>query len=336
VLYAAPSTTVEAVADGFTTGLAGVIGYRLRDNQGADLIARTTTGITEDIAGSGIYRTQFTAPATAMQATVVWDNGAGVYATEDLVVSTVPLVTVVTTPPAAATPPTTAGLTRGQLRAELQATGFNNTTADVIRQNMWLNAAYLWVWNAQDPAGVKINWTFEKIDQAPLAVTAGQAAPAMPADFGQADWLLDDQGNEIAELDPEIFDRRYSGATSGGRSEAYKVRGEQIVLGPPPGNTANYLLSYSRRVCHYTAAGTIAAGPFTDDGDLPLWSDHHMILVFHAALVGHSMNSNPFGATFQGLRDQALTAMQNDLETDFAPSQVWGSGGWSSVYGYGG
>ncbi|HEY8723448.1 MAG TPA: hypothetical protein VIL92_06265 [Gaiellaceae bacterium] len=87
MIYAAPGATVETVSDGFATGLTGTVGYRLRDNQGADTIARTTAGITEDIAGSGIYRAQFVAPAVAGQFTIVWDDGTGSYATEDLVVT---------------------------------------------------------------------------------------------------------------------------------------------------------------------------------------------------------------------------------------------------------
>jgi hypothetical protein len=95
MIYAAPGAATEIVADNFATGLTGTIGYRVRDNQGADSIARATAGITEDIAGSGIYRTSFIAPGTAGQYTIVWDSGGAppTYATEDLVVTyTLPAV----------------------------------------------------------------------------------------------------------------------------------------------------------------------------------------------------------------------------------------------------
>ena len=85
-MYAPPSTLTEIVTDGFTTGLTGTIGYRIRDNQGADTTARTTAGIVEDIASSGIYRANITSPAAQGQYTIVWD-AAGVYATEDLIVT---------------------------------------------------------------------------------------------------------------------------------------------------------------------------------------------------------------------------------------------------------
>lgn len=98
MIYAAPSSTVEIVADNYATGLAGTIGYRVRDNQGADSIARTTVGITEDIAGSGIYRAQFTAPTVAGQYTVIWDSGGAtpIFSSEELVItsnSVIPLST---------------------------------------------------------------------------------------------------------------------------------------------------------------------------------------------------------------------------------------------------
>lgn len=87
---AAPSASFEAVAAGFATGLTGTIGVRLIDNAGATTTARSTASITEYPAGSGIYAKTMTAPATAGQYTIVWDNGAttpGNVATEDLIVT---------------------------------------------------------------------------------------------------------------------------------------------------------------------------------------------------------------------------------------------------------
>jgi hypothetical protein len=84
----APGATFESVAQ-FATGLA-TVGVRIRDNQGADFLSRTTSGVVEDIAGSGIYRkSNLVAPSTRGQYTIVWDNGAGspVYSIEELVVT---------------------------------------------------------------------------------------------------------------------------------------------------------------------------------------------------------------------------------------------------------
>jgi hypothetical protein len=76
VIYVAPGASFEAVVQGFPTGLTGTIGVRIRDNQGADALARTTAGIAEDIANSGIYRVTLIAPSTAGQYSIVWDDGS--------------------------------------------------------------------------------------------------------------------------------------------------------------------------------------------------------------------------------------------------------------------
>lgn len=232
-------------------------------------------------------------------------------------------------------------MNRAAMRAELQAIGYGSTTGEIIRQNNWLDAAYLWVWNARDPSGAPINWSFEHVDQATLAVVGGVAAPVMPADFGDVDWIEDSQGCQLRELEPELFDRTFAPGTSQGqtaaRSWAFKVVNRQVTLGPTPSGTGSYKWSYRRRVSHYTSGGTVMSGTFTDDGDSPLWPDHHLLLVWHAALIGGVSTSNPFSVSFQGLRDDALQQMRTDLEAEFAPAQVWGDGGWGSYtgqYGY--
>lgn len=86
-IVVAPGATFEAWAM-FPTGLAGTLGVRIRDGAGSDFLARTTSGISEDIASSGVYRkSNFTAPTTAGQYQIVWDDGSGTYATEELLVT---------------------------------------------------------------------------------------------------------------------------------------------------------------------------------------------------------------------------------------------------------
>jgi hypothetical protein len=70
-------------AGAFDSGLTGTIGYTVYEIGGTVSRARTTVGITETPAGSGIYR----AAPTLTVATgdyVVWDDGAGTYANEAL------------------------------------------------------------------------------------------------------------------------------------------------------------------------------------------------------------------------------------------------------------
>jgi hypothetical protein len=88
-IYVAPSTAFEATAQNFPTGIAGTIGVRVVDNAGATVTARTTAGIVEHPAGSGIYGATLTSPAVAGQYSVVWDTGGSdvSWAVEDLVVT---------------------------------------------------------------------------------------------------------------------------------------------------------------------------------------------------------------------------------------------------------
>lgn len=81
-----PSADFEAVAK-FPTGLAGTIGLRIIDNEGATTLDRFTAGITEYPAGSGIYQVTLTSPDTSGQYTLVWDDGNDHWATDDLVVT---------------------------------------------------------------------------------------------------------------------------------------------------------------------------------------------------------------------------------------------------------
>lgn len=58
------------------TGLAGTLGVRILDNDGATTTARTTAWITELVAGSGEYVVNGTAPSDAGEYTAFVDDGA--------------------------------------------------------------------------------------------------------------------------------------------------------------------------------------------------------------------------------------------------------------------
>lgn len=80
-----PGSTVPIWAQ-FPTGLAGTLGVRVRTSAGANFLARTTAGIVEDIAGSGMYRYSLTAPTTAGNYEIIWD-ALGTWGSEELVVT---------------------------------------------------------------------------------------------------------------------------------------------------------------------------------------------------------------------------------------------------------
>lgn len=91
MITVAPGATFEAVAQGFPTGLAGTIGVRILDNAGGTTLARTTAGISEIVASSGIYAVSLTAPTAIGFYSIVWDDGSisgpSDVASEDLFVS---------------------------------------------------------------------------------------------------------------------------------------------------------------------------------------------------------------------------------------------------------
>src|SRR4051812_28328925 len=126
------------------------------------------------------------------------------------------------------------------MRTELQATGFGIATADVTRENLWLDQAEFWVRNPPDPPRLAIGWSFRHVDQGTLAVSG--ATPTMPAGFGSVDYIVDDLGQELTELAPEDFDAYYASAAALGltaaRADSFKVVNRQVTLGPTPAMTA--------------------------------------------------------------------------------------------------
>lgn len=90
MIQAQANTVFEASVEGGATGLTGVIGVRITDTPaGTTVLARTTAGITESPAGSGLYAVALTAPSSPGVYSVVWDTGAvtPTYAREDLQVT---------------------------------------------------------------------------------------------------------------------------------------------------------------------------------------------------------------------------------------------------------
>lgn len=99
MIYSQPGITFQAVLDSAPANKVGEMGVRLiRDSDGATVIARTIEGITEVLAGSGIYLAKLVAPGTAGNYTVIWDDGSigpTSTTTEEMVVSaTSPVATL--------------------------------------------------------------------------------------------------------------------------------------------------------------------------------------------------------------------------------------------------
>jgi hypothetical protein len=89
----------------FDTGLTGVIGVRIEDGQGNSVMGRTTAGIFESPVTATIYaKPDFVGPGALGQYIIIWDDGAGTWASEDLIV--VPAGSSIQPIPPAPTPAT--------------------------------------------------------------------------------------------------------------------------------------------------------------------------------------------------------------------------------------
>jgi hypothetical protein len=55
VIYAGTNGIIHATFQSSTSGLVGTVGVRIIDSSGATIKSRVTSGITEPVAGSGLY-----------------------------------------------------------------------------------------------------------------------------------------------------------------------------------------------------------------------------------------------------------------------------------------
>ena len=69
MIQANPGATKTAYTQGFPTGVT--VGFKIEDEDGAIVLARTTSGITE--TEPGVYRKSFTAPNANGDYVVIWD-----------------------------------------------------------------------------------------------------------------------------------------------------------------------------------------------------------------------------------------------------------------------
>lgn len=83
--YEKPGDSFDAGLDNAPTGLVGTLGVRI-DRGAVTITPRTTAGIVEFPAGSGVYSAALTAPADEGDYKIVWDTGGLTpsWASEDL------------------------------------------------------------------------------------------------------------------------------------------------------------------------------------------------------------------------------------------------------------
>jgi len=176
----------------------------------------------------------------------------------------------------------------------------------------WLAAAYTDVWNAA-------KWTFKRVSREAFYTTADgtsggtpTATPVMPAAFASIRALVDDQGDALTQLAEFDFESRYTADTTTGRPCYFMVVDRQITLWPTPDAAYLFSLSYNRRIATRTASGDDQEGIYQVDGDLPLWDDHHYILVTRAKIIALKNLTDPTAQMLQDEYGRLLDAMMDE------------------------
>jgi hypothetical protein len=322
MIFADVGDTYEAVAEGFATGLTGTLGVRVRDNTGSDTLARTTAGIAEDIAGSGIYRVTLPAISVAGQYTVVWDNGAGVYATEDLLVGVSGAPTVISQPSTITITagPGPVGSSFKTMQDDVMLDRFKEANRPAIKR--WLNYEWGKLWAGYD-------WKWKVVGPSDLAVTAGGRTPQMPIDFAKVLSLFNELGDELSPLPSSQFDAIYQQLVEDGQtspSEAFTVVSYQLYLGPTPDASSTFTLTYERRVGFHPGGDTslFTVGPMVADADVPAFlpAEHCPLIELRAARLGLRLSQDPSWAHLNDEISEAEAFMLNDLMPDVGGEPV--------------
>lgn len=181
--------------------------------------------------------------------------------------------------------------------------------------DQWIAAGYLDIWNSGE-------WTFKRVDLATFWTTADglsngtpDETPLMPAAFAKAIVLLDDTGSEVTQVRQDDLNAMFTDPVSSvvtGRPQVYAVSNRQIALYPKPDRAYQFRLSYRRRVATRQTGGAVQAGLFQADTDLPLWDDHHYIIVVRARILGLRDRSDPTNSDLLDDYGMMLAAMREE------------------------
>lgn len=201
-------------------------------------------------------------------------------------------------------------LTYAQLVAAVLQNRFPASLTGTAQQ--WLAVAYQEVWDAA-------NWTFKHVSRASFYTSAdgtssGTATetPLMPTAFADATRLLDDLGCPLGRYSQGEFEDAFTSDTSTGRPWAYAVIDRQVHLGPTPDKAYLFKLSYRRRLAHKDASGNVVAGFLAADTDVPVWDDHHRVLVPRAQMIGLKEKNDPTWPPLDDEWQRGLLGMRRD------------------------
>jgi len=213
-------------------------------------------------------------------------------------------------------------MTFKQLQDEVILRRFNENYRASIKS--WLNTRYSAIWALDD-------WHFKHVKGAALAVTAGDASPTMPSDFGKSEGLYDQRGDRLRFLAPNNWRDRYLDPTVSAIDPPYDytVVAREIWLGPAPSVSRTFTLAYERRLSHVdSGTGLAAAGVMVNDGDQPIWeAEYDYLLVIDACILGQQMTQDPTWRELVPQRDELLASLREDLiGGQDGERAIWGAG----------
>lgn len=199
--------------------------------------------------------------------------------------------------------------------SDIQTAVQGDRLASVVDQiPQYIAAAYTDIWNAAD-------WSFKRVAPANFYTSADGTSvgtpsqtPQMPADFAKANNLFDDQGFKVNWLSEIQWEDRYTADTTTGRPTSFAVINRQIYLWPIPTAAYQFRLAYQRRLATRTSGGTVQAGFFQNSSDVPLWDDHHYIIVVRAKLLALKSLTDPTSAMLEDEFGRLLDAMKAEYQ----------------------
>lgn len=285
MIFAKPSTSFESTATGFTTGLTGTIGVRVTDGVGGTTIARTTSGIVETPAGSGVYVATLTAPVNVGQYQVTWDDGGSpaTWAAEELTITATGTQTV--------TPTTGVGLTFAQLLTEFYARGFDyleDGGAGEVRAKRWINQSYMEILEMDD-------WPF-------LQTSVQSQTPLIISDLGTIESVTNvTASRNIGFVDRRTLVEQYPDLSATGSPDyAYITQGTTLNTYPVGSDTI--LVRYLR-----------LAGELADTDDQPeIPSRYQYAIIDYACARAYMDSDNPEMAAIVRRDGDSLVQMMRE------------------------
>jgi len=290
-IYAQKGAAFEATAEGFLSGLVGTLGVRIIDNVGGTTMARQTSGISELVAGSGLYGTTLVAPQAPGEYTVVWDDtqiGPEHTAAESLTVTTTTTIQIGTG---------VEGMTYGQILDDVMDNPLRFEPELRSRAGRAVNLRYAHVWGLED-------WTF-RFAYSDLTSSGNLLSPSA-ADFGTPVYLWDSNGNLLCFLEPDEFTANYPPGTGQGVAESWTIFAEQIILGPTPTSVGTYRSYYRRRL-----------SPLVDESVYPMLPpEYHLMLVHGGRSELLSVSDDPATQMMQAEFERDIEAMRREYLID--------------------